>query len=130
MTHEELVTWGNETVDTSVLKVKEILAVNHKPHPYVIGSRHVAYAADHCSGMLTEHAIEDAERKKAAKCAHPGCHEPYRKHTHDTVAIIIFCRDLTTEELRTELLKLKDKFEAEKIDGFAFLETEFEVIDQ
>ena len=56
-----------------------------EPHPYMIGPRHVATAADHYGGMLGESAIEGAE-KSGVTCywqengRGPKCQVPYDQH--------------------------------------------------
>ena len=50
----------------SVFKLVKLETVG-MPHPYCIGTRHVAEASDHFSGMLGRDAILSAE-KKGASC--------------------------------------------------------------
>lgn len=38
------------------------------PHPYCITPKHVAWASDHCGGMLGAAAIREAEEKAGASC--------------------------------------------------------------
>ena len=67
-----------------------VTSVNFKPHPFMIGTQHVAHASDHFMGMLGNEAIEDLERKSGPSCAyrdHNGkCMVPYAEHTSDKVA--------------------------------------------
>lgn len=99
-----------------------IESVNHTPHPYCIGSRHVAHAADKFNGILSEDAIKAAEAK-GIKCAVPHCGTPYKEHTSDTVLFLKLTRTVTHSEAREVLLKLVPLTEANNIDGFGFLET-------
>jgi hypothetical protein len=45
---------------TELFYVKDTIGV---PHPYCIGSRHVAHASDHFHGMLSAEAIRSGEKK-------------------------------------------------------------------
>lgn len=49
----------------SVFKLEKLEKVS-MPHPYCIGTRHVAAAADHFGGMLGAEAIRFAERNGAS----------------------------------------------------------------
>jgi hypothetical protein len=92
------------------------------PHPYCIGTRHVAYAADHCGGRLNENAIERAE-KDGAHCGVSGCYISYRDHktTHALHIAITDNHDLNAVPgLHAYLLTIKDAATALGIDGFAF----------
>jgi len=55
------------------LKKLEIISV---PRPYVITPKHVSYASDHCSGMLTEEAIA----MSGARCGWEGCRLSLPEH--------------------------------------------------
>lgn len=93
------------------------------PHPYTIGPRHVAFAADRFSGMLGREAIEAGEREGQVKCAHPGCHLKYGQHEK---ALFVRCaadpaQDAARAELQEYLLGIKDQVEAEGFVGFGFL---------
>jgi len=48
----------------SVFKLQKIDTISF-PHPYCITPKHVAYASDHCSGMLGREAIVEAEKRGA-----------------------------------------------------------------
>ena len=100
------------------------------PHPYCIGPRHVAYAADHCGGMLSESAIEEAE-KYGVKCAmklgrgHGRCGQSYRDHKSMPTAVIVLHNDHPADlnaipGLHTYLLSIKEKATELGIEGFAF----------
>ena len=106
------------------VKVDDIQAVNFKPHPFMIGPRHVGWAADHFFGMLSSDAIEDAE-KHGITCAHRNCQLKHHEHTYDTVCFVRLTTETTqlNEAQRDELVKLKDLFAEEnvKCDGFAFI---------
>jgi len=115
------------------LTVVMMQGVNFKPHPYVIGTGHVGYAADHYNGMLSEDAIRDAERH-GIHCAQRGCRLPYDQHTYDRAVFVRPTTDIFTyaeehngqipEDTHDDLLALKTFVETNKIrvDGFAFLD--------
>jgi hypothetical protein len=109
-----------EYPSSDVAYIDTVTNVNHKPHPFTIGPRHVAHASDRCGGMLGEETL------RAVPCVFPQCRTDYDGHTSDKVAFVKLKRDCTNEEITSflqseEVTKLT---EAEKIDGFAFVETE------
>lgn len=103
--------------------VKDSIGV---PHPYCIGPRHVTHAADHFGGMLSEAAIEGAERN-GAKCETCKGKLTYKQHEQ---AVLIGCKaDMddgngkAVPELHQFLLALKPLVEASNyFVGFAFLD--------
>jgi hypothetical protein len=111
---------------TDFAYVDTVQGVNHKPHPYMIGPRHVGYAADHCSGMLGESAILGAEAR-GISCAHRHCNLRYDEHTSDFVAFVKFTGDCTQDQMSDWLKSTVPWAEEYGIDGFAFVESEFEI---
>ena len=100
-------------------RVEEVRHVNHKPHPFVIGPKHVVYASDHCNGRLGEEAV------RAHPCAH--CREDYEKHTHDTALFVHLKRDLANKEAGNALFAIKKEMSQDGIDGVCFLEDGFRI---
>jgi hypothetical protein len=47
MTNQEVVAKCNEILKNEVVKALSVDNVNHKPHPYVIGPKHIEYATEH-----------------------------------------------------------------------------------
>lgn len=95
------------------------------PHPYCIGPKHVAYASDYRGGILDDDAVEAAERA-GARCCTPRCQLKYRQHER---ALLVTCAapikdddGKATPELHAYLLACKEKAEADKYVGFAFME--------
>lgn len=127
MTNTEKLAALPKPPEGSRFRLSKIEYVNHKPHPYVIGSRHVAYAADHCGGMLGEDAITAAERN-GIHCAHSGCRVSYENHTSDTVCFVAIDPQYKTPGevpgLQEFLGSLKTEAEHLEIDGFAFVKDE------
>jgi hypothetical protein len=108
--------------------VTDITNINHKPHPYMIGPRHVGHASDNFGGRLSADAIEDGE-KKGIHCAHRGCTVSYHNHTSDRVAVITVSdpqdRDLQKMPGLGEYLSdcVATMMEL-KIEGFVFVKGE------
>lgn len=95
------------------------------PHPYCIGPKHVAFAADHCGGMLGEDAIIRAERT-GAHCMTCKGRLTWKQHEK---ALLVSCKkDIKDQagkadpELHAYLLKVKPQCEADGFAGFAFVE--------
>lgn len=86
-------------------------------HPFMIGVKHVAYASDHCGGMLGQEVLE------RIPCAMRGCHEPHAAHTHDTVLFLALKRNTHRQEAQALLKTVVPILEGNKIDGFVFIET-------
>ena len=68
--------------DNEVFKFMSVQDVNHNPHPFMIGPRHIKHANDKHSGMLTEEVC------KEVGCAHPGCNVAYDDHTSDRIGFL------------------------------------------
>lgn len=100
--------------------------VNHKPHPYVVGPRHVAFASER-GGILSEHTIREAE-KSGVKCACRGCNVPFEGHTSNKVCFLQATREIKNSEVRDLLLRHKDEAEKDGIDGFAFVESDYKIV--
>lgn len=111
--------------DSEALRLKEIMSVNHDPHPFMIGSEHIVHADKHNNGILSKEVMEEVG------CAHPGCNLSYDEHTFNTVLFIQLKRDVTNIEITNELRKMADDMLEDKIDGFVMVETEekFRIID-
>jgi hypothetical protein len=87
------------------------------PHPFVVGVKHVVYASDHCGGRLGQEVME---RIPCDQCKLPGS-----KHKWNTVLFIRVPEPLENklpEALCDWLRSVKEQAQADKIEGFAFLE--------
>lgn len=119
MTVEEKMTVFSDILDVKgILKVKGIHEVNHRPHPYTVGSKHVAFAAKHNGGILSEDILE------SLPCAHKGCNLSYTEHESDRTLFLQLTRNATNIEANEELIKIKDKLLELGVDGVAFVDTE------
>jgi hypothetical protein len=104
------------------------------PHPYMIGTKHVAWAADHWNGILGNAAIEDAE-KHGIKCEICKKNRLGLKYEDHKQALVIEC-DLDMSvlddidpsikkwnpEIHEYLNKIKDQVQKDGYEGFAFLD--------
>lgn len=114
-----------EMPKTDFAYIKDVHWVNQKPHPFTIGPKHVAHAADHCCGMLGE------ESCRAYPCSAKGCYLDYDQHTKgDHVAFVYLTRNSTVDEMRNWLMSLSEWTENNKIDGFTFVDTGFRIGDE
>lgn len=103
-------------------RVDSVVTINHKPHMFMIGPRHIHEAQHHC-GVIGREVIE------AVPCAAPKCGQPHTAHTYDTVAVIALERPLTEAVVRAWLVQIADA-KVEGLDGFVFLETGHRVIHE
>lgn len=91
-------------------------------HPYMIGPKHVGYAADHHGGMLSKYTIEEGE-KRGIHCYMKGCNLSYKQHE---TALLIGCKqelkidEQVNPELHEYLLAIKEQCEKDGYVGFAF----------
>lgn len=102
---------------TSPLKLMSVTTVNHQPHIFAVGTRHVNHAHDHYSGVLSDETLQ------AIPCARRDCNLLLDKHTYDTVMFLQLERNCTSAEVQHILKPLCDEIEAAGIDGFGFVET-------
>jgi len=98
--------------DTEFFSVRDTMGV---PHPFCVGTRHVAYAADHCGGMLGKEAI----KASGIDCAMKGCQLTFEQHE---IALAINCKNKDNELLRTYLLSLKEQAEKDNYAGFVLVD--------
>lgn len=104
---------------TGAFTLRSIETMNHRPHKFMIGPKHIKHAQDHCNGKLGDRTLN------FIPCADPRCRMPYKDHTYDTVMMISLTRDLlkTDAEEILESIKLNGMDE-DGIDGFLFIDTE------
>ena len=104
--------------EVGLLKALSIDHVNHKPHRFMIGPKHVSYASENYSGILDERTLA------AVPCAHPKCHLLYIDHRSDKVLFMQLTRNGNKEEADAELKKIVDIMKDNKIDGIVMVETD------
>lgn len=127
-----------KVIPENVLLFKSIEEVNHRPHRYTIGPRHISYASDRYGGILGK------ETCQAVQCAHPRCLSTYEEHVHDTVICVQLPRDVTTSELKKSMVEFQEvllnviseiypqyKTIESILDGWTFVDTpeKFRVIE-
>lgn len=107
---------------TGIFTLHDITTINHRPHPFMVGPRHIAHAADHHGGMLGEATLE------VVPCAHRGCQTAYRDHTSDKVMALKLTADTTNTQANVALKQIVDQLDPiDAIDGFIFIKTEFDI---
>lgn len=95
------------------------------PHPYVIGAKLVAWAADHHSGILNEAAILDAE-KHNIHCMYRNKNKEYctLSYTEHKQALCVYCSEKpghARQELIAFIQKINPKAEADGFVGYVFV---------
>ena len=101
-----------------LFKTLNVDTINHKPHRYMIGPKHIQHASDKHGGMLGTATLE------AVHCAYPNCNSSYEEHTSDKVAFLQLKRDGENKEANDELKKIVDIMKENKIDGVVMVETD------
>ena len=97
----------------------EVIDTIGVPHTFTIGTKHVAHAADHFSGILETEAIESLEKNHGSSCVHPGCQLMYKQHEQ---ALLVRCKVKDQEPLRAYLMSIKDQCEKDGYAGFTLLD--------
>ena len=104
--------------ESGLFKFLNVDTINHKPHPFMIGTRHVTHASKHHGGMLGQATLD------AIPCSHPKCVLSHDAHTSDKVAFLQLTRDATNDEANDVLKQLAPIIEKEKVNGFVFVESD------
>ncbi len=116
-------------VENEFASLSEIQSINPKPHPYMVGLKHMKYAHDrNPHGM----AVIDDQVLRKVQCAHPDCKLSYDEHTCDHVAAVYLKRDVKGPELSAWLQEqiASGLVSADKCDGVCFIETGFRVLPE
>lgn len=100
-------------------KLFEVWDSTSTPHPYCIGSKHVAYASDKHMGRLGKEAIKELEDKRGPCCEVRGCNLRYEEHEP---ILFIYCRSENTEELKKYLDSINEQVEAEGYVGYSLID--------
>lgn len=116
--------------DGAPFRVAEVRSINFNPHPFCITPRHVAYAADHHSGMLTAEAIVASRapcgigRNGSPIRGEPPCNLGYHEHTSEmAIFVAIKGRPDNLNDvpgLYDWLMAAKPVAEKHGVAGFAF----------
>lgn len=119
MTNDEIKDELSKVIEgTDILTVLKVDHVNHKPHPFTIGPKHITHAADHCGGILDERTL------KEIPCAMNWCNLLYDEHTSDKVCFLQLKRSVNTDELQPVMLMMQSIIERNQVDGFVFVDTQ------
>jgi hypothetical protein len=94
----------------------------HTPHPFCVGSQHVAYAAERGGHVLSEDVI----RQSGIGCKQTIgsgriCNEPISKHTIMKCLVLRLVRNLGNKEAATAMFSIKAELDSDKIDGLAMV---------
>jgi hypothetical protein len=103
--------------DCNLFTLEDIHAINFNPHPFTIGAKHVAHAAEHHGGIL------GIETMSAIGCAVPNCNLSHEEHKYDTVMFLKLKFNVNHSEAVKFLKSLEEDLKADKIDGFILVET-------
>jgi glycosidase len=102
--------------DSDIFKVEDVTDVNHRPHPFTIGPKHIEHAQQ--LGCV----LGDATLR-AVPCAAYQCNLSYDEHTSDKVLMLSLKCNCEQEQVNDELNDVVKEVAADGIDGFSFLET-------
>jgi hypothetical protein len=98
-------------------EVVDAQQVNHDPHPFVIGPAH--FPKD--GGIYI--------KPEQAPCAGRGCSLPVGSHTYEQALFLKCGRDVPNKEATEMLSSVEALMKEHKIDGFAFMESEFKILE-
>ena len=99
--------------------VKDITNINHNPHLFMLGPKHISFASDKYGGILGDACIND---KNFPTCSHPGCNLRYQDHKSDRVLSLSLVKNITNVD-GSRILKSLPLLE-NKINGIVFVETD------
>lgn len=123
MNNDEIIGKAREALGTSdLIAVDDIIAVNYKPHPYMITDKHLERNED--SMYIGGSQIRSMERKYGPMCGFDGCNLFIDQHTYDTVMTLKLLRNGTRDEALPILQDLSKVLSLTEVDGFVFLETD------
>lgn len=94
-----------------------IMNINHKPHQFMIGPKHIIYASDNYKGILGNETL------KVVPCAYPKCNMMYHEHTSNKAIFLQLQKNTTNQEASNEMVGIKEILEANKIDGVVLVDT-------
>ena len=119
MNKEETLTKLSELLKVNdFLKASGIYESNHSPHQFEVTKEHLKYASQHNGGVLSEYILS------GFNCGVKGCRKSYPNHTSDMQLVLQLKRDATEEEVKAELLNIKEDIIKLGIDTVAFADTE------
>lgn len=114
-------------LNTEHVRIERVTTLYAKGgHPFMIGTNHVAYASDHCSGILGEEAV------RRYPCAMQGCHKPYDDPAHhgQRTAMVKATAGVTAEEWAGWVQVARPVVEGLKIDGLGLVPPTLDLLKQ
>jgi len=121
MDKKELINKLNELL-APYLEVHDLTTINHRPHPYTIGTKHIAHASDNYRGILDERTMQ------SLPCAYPGCNLTYEEHTSNKVIALKLLGNYSHGRVQVVLRSTLPLTEEHGVDGFIFIENGFRVV--
>ena len=103
--------------DNDLFIVSKVESVNHDPHPYTVGSKHIEHADENNGGQLDKQTIEEVE------CAASGCSLTYDEHKYDTVIFLQLKRNGTNIEAKKAFKSIEKELKTDNVDGIVMVET-------
>jgi len=104
--------------------VKSVDNINHRPHPFCIGSEHIKpYVLDTSSGCAMR-VNENRAWSTGYKKGYHRCGLQPEDHKSDNVCFLQLKRNGTNDEANIILKKLVADLGETFVDGFAFVETD------
>lgn len=119
---EEQIKDINILLDTQKIKALSIDNINHVPHPYMIGPKHLEY---NDSMFLGDSQIRHMESEHGPMCYQEKttCQILYEDHTSIKVVFMELQCNLENKEAGEELFKAKNYLEENDIEGITFVDT-------
>ena len=128
----------NRLLDKTICQCTETTNINHKPHPYCIGQKHLKRNE---SMLLGSSQIIEMEKKYGPMCEmyvnneegftntckskHTRCKIPYEEHTSDKVVPIrVFNKSKMQEYFREKAELFTDYANSVGADGFILIDME------
>ena len=104
--------------EKDILKVAGIHEENHKPHPFMVGPKHIKKANLENEGVITEEICEEY------KCEQKGCKLKYSEHISEKTLVLQLKRNVKNSEAQEELIKIKPALTKYDVLRVAFADTE------
>ena len=107
--------------------VRAVEHVNHRPHPFMVGTAAVALAS-RGSGILSKAVCDTVgcdwrEGHNPGRASGPRCGLPTDAHKSDHVLCLSLVRHLSNAEATAALRALVPMLEADKLDGVVLIDT-------
>jgi len=104
-----------------LFEVVDVQSCNFKPHPFTIGPQHLKNST---SIYLDPNCAPCAHRERGTRAR---CELKYEEHTCDRVVFLKCLKNMTNADAASKLAGVKKQMEKDKLDGFAFIKSEYEI---